>query len=152
MPTESLVQLDTNLDDLDPRLIPRAIDRLLAAGALDAWSTPILMKKGRPAFLLSALVPEDPAVVTAVRDTMFRETSTLGVRESTVVRHSLDRRMAVVDVDGHGVAVKIASLPNKDVVNVSVEWDDVERVAEATGRAAADVLAQAEAQARAANG
>ena len=60
--------------------------------------------------------------------------------------------MAVVDVDGHGVAVKIASLPNKDVVNVSVEWDDVERVAEATGRAAADVLAQAEAQARAANG
>jgi len=150
MPTESLVQLDTNLDDLDPRLIPRAIDQLLAAGALDAWTMPILMKKGRPAFLLSALVANEPDAIARVRDTMFRETTTLGIRESTVVRHSLDRRMTQVDVDGHEVAVKVASLTNGDVVNVSVEWDDVERIADATGRAAADILAEADAAARAA--
>ena len=149
MPTESLVQLDTNLDDIDPRVIPRAIEQLLDVGALDAWCTPIMMKKGRPAFQLSALVVDDPPTVAAVRDAMFRETTTLGIRESTVLRHSLERRSAVVAIDGFDIAVKIATLPSGDVANVSVEWDDVERVASATRRAAVDVLADAEAAARA---
>jgi len=150
MPTEPLVQLDTNIDDLDPRLIPRVIDRLLAVGALDAWCTPILMKKGRPAFTLSVLMADDHDAIATVRTTMFRETTTLGIRQSSVVRHSLDRRVATVTVDGHDLAVKVATLSGGDIVNVSVEWDDVERVADTTGRTAAEVLAEAEAAARAA--
>lgn len=145
MPTERLVQFDTNVDDLDPRLVPHLIDALLAAGALDAWATPILMKKGRPAVTVSALCRRDDAA--AVRSALFRESTTIGVRETEVIRHALERRTSSVVVDGHQIAVKLAE-DGGEVVNVSVEWDDVARVAGESGRAAADVLAEATAAAR----
>lgn len=152
MPTEQLVQLDTNVDDLDPRVVPHAIERLLAAGAVDAWATPILMKKGRPAFLLSALVTADDATLDGVRDTMFRETTTIGIRETVITRHALDRRTESVEVDGQTITVKIATRTEPDgstsTMNTSAEWDDVVRAAAATGRAAVDVLAEAHAAAR----
>ncbi len=145
MPTERLVQFDTNVDDLEPRLVPHLIDALLAAGALDAWVTPILMKKGRPAFTISALCRRDDAV--DVRSTMFRESTTIGVRETEVLRHALERRTSTVVVDGHEIGVKLAE-DDGAVVNVSVEWDDVADVAAATGRPAVEVLAEANAAAR----
>ena len=145
MPTERLVQFDTNVDDLDPRLVPHLIDALLAAGALDAWVTPILMKKGRPAFTISALCRSDDA--DSVRSTLFRESTTIGVRETEVLRHALERRSSTVVVDGHEIGVKLAE-DGGEIVNVSVEWDDVARVAGETGRAAVDVLAAANAAAR----
>ena len=92
------VVLETNVDDLDPRLWPGVLRELMAAGASDAWLTPILMKKGRPAHTLSVLVGADG--VDAVRDVVYRQTSTLGLRVLHVGKHSLDRRMATVQVGG----------------------------------------------------
>ncbi|HYX94536.1 MAG TPA: nickel pincer cofactor biosynthesis protein LarC, partial [Geodermatophilus sp.] len=84
---QQVVVLETNVDDLDPRAWPAVLADLLAAGALDAWLTPVLMKKGRPAHVVSALA--EPVAVPAVRAVLFRETTTLGVRESGVARQVL---------------------------------------------------------------
>ena len=144
-PTELVI--DANIDDLEPRLIPGALDALLAAGANDAWVTPILMKKGRPAYTLHALTRPDAA--EAVRRVFFRETSTIGVREHEVVKHALPREMLTVSVGGHPIAVKAARLDG-EVVNLQPEWDDVARAAAALDRPAIDVLAEAKAAALAA--
>ena len=121
---------ETNIDDMDPRLWPHVIDQLLVAGALDAWLTPIIMKKGRPAFTLSALC--DDAEAEAVRVTMFRETTTIGIREMPIARHVLDRSEATVEAGGQQIGVKTAYLDG-EVVNRSVEWDDVVAAAQTLG-------------------
>jgi uncharacterized protein (TIGR00299 family) protein len=144
-PTELVIE--ANIDDLDPRLLPGAIDALLAAGARDAWLTPILMKKGRPAHTLHALVPHSNA--EAVRRVFFRETSTIGVREHEVAKHALPRETFTVTVGGHPIAVKAARLDG-EIVNLQPEWDDVARAAAALRRPAIDVLAEAKAAALAA--
>ena len=141
----SAVVLEANVDDLDPRLWPDVIAALLAAGASDAWLTPILMKKGRPAHTLSVLVRAE--LLPAVRRTVFQQTSTIGVRESGWTKTALDRELRSVSVDGHPVAVKVARLAG-EVTNVQPEYDDVAAVAAATGRPAKEVLAEAAAAAR----
>lgn len=138
------VQIEANIDDLDPRLWPHVIDRLLAAGAHDAWATPMLMKKGRPAFTLGVLC--DPADVDGLQRLVFTETSTIGMRTFPVVKHALPRRFDSVEVGGASVAIKSASLDGA-VVNRSVEWDDVIQAAAALGLSAKDVLAAAIARA-----
>jgi uncharacterized protein (TIGR00299 family) protein len=132
--------VETNVDDLDPRLWPNVIAALLGAGASDAWLTPILMKKGRPAHTLSVLVRGDLAA--AVRTEIFRQTSTIGVREIPLGKTALDREMGTVEVSGGTVRVKIARHEGV-VVNVQPEYDDVAAVATATGRPIKDVLAEA---------
>ena len=139
------LQYEANVDDLDPRVWPRVIDRLLDAGADDAWVTPIVMKKGRPAFTLGALCAPD--VAEAVRRVIFTETSTIGLREATVQKYALDRSTTTVEVGGHEVDVKLARLDD-DVVNRSVEWDHVIAAADALGLSAKDVLASAIARSR----
>jgi uncharacterized protein (TIGR00299 family) protein len=137
--------VESNVDDLDPRVWPSVLAALLEAGASDAWLTPILMKKGRPAHTLSVLVDGDRA--DAVRDTVFRHTSTIGVREIPVGKHALDREMVVVHVGGQEVAVKLARLGGV-VVNAMPEYDDVARAAAALTRPVGDVLADAVAASR----
>ncbi len=144
-PTSAGILIETNVDDLDPRVWPAVIAALLDAGASDAWLTPILMKKGRPAHALSVLVPPDRA--EAVRATVFRETSAIGVREQRLDKHALDREMSSVEVDGHTIAVKLARHGGA-VVNAMPEYDDVARAAAAVGRPVADVLAEAVAASR----
>jgi uncharacterized protein (DUF111 family) len=145
----SAVVLETNVDDLDPRLWPGVIAALLDAGAADAWLTPILMKKGRPAHTLSVLVA--PAALPAVRRTVFEQTSTIGVRELAVAKTALDREERTVTVAGRPVRVKVARLEGR-VVNVQPEYDDVAAVAAATGRPVKDVLGEAAAAARSLHG
>ena len=142
---DTAVLIETNVDDLDPRVWPSVIAALLEAGASDAWLTPILMKKGRPAHALSVLVPPDLA--EAVRATVFRETSAIGVREQRLDKHALDREMSSVDVEGHRIGVKLARHEGA-VVNAMPEYDDVARAAAAVGRPVADVLADAVAASR----
>jgi pyridinium-3,5-bisthiocarboxylic acid mononucleotide nickel chelatase len=137
--------LECNVDDLDPRLWPAALAALLDAGASDAWLTPILMKKGRPAHTLSVLV--DAGHADAVREVVFAHTTTLGLRETPVTKQALQRREEVVDVDGHQVRVKIG-VSNGVVVNAQPEYDDVAAAAAATGQPPKSVLARAVAQAR----
>ena len=136
----SALLIETNVDDLDPRLWPNVLAALLDAGASDAWLTPILMKKGRPAHTLSVLVRGE--VVDVVRTEVFRQTSTIGVREIAIGKTALDRRMRTVTVAGHDIAVKLALLDG-EVLNAQPEYDDVARVASATGRPIKQVLAEA---------
>jgi hypothetical protein len=135
----------TNVDDLDPRLWPGVLTALLAAGADDAWLTPILMKKGRPAHTLSVLCPPDR--LASVRDAVFRETTTLGLRTTAVGKHALERAERQVDVDGRAVRVKLGLLDG-EVVNAMPEWEDVAAAAAALGRPAKQVLRAAQAAAQ----
>ncbi|SDO15058.1 nickel pincer cofactor biosynthesis protein LarC [Geodermatophilus sp. DSM 45219] len=139
--TTTAVVLEANVDDLDPRAWPVVLAALLDAGALDAWLAPVLMKKGRPAHVVAALA--GPAEVARVRDVLLRETTTLGVRETTVVRHAVRRSFDTVSVDGHPVAVKLGWGADGSVVNAMPEWEDVARAAAALDRPVKQVLAQA---------
>ncbi len=137
---DPVVLLETNVDDLDPRVWPGVLDELLQEGALDAWLTPVLMKKGRPAHTLSVLCP--PRLAPALRTVVLTRTSTLGVREQQVARTTLGRRWDVVDVLGQPVRVKSGELDGR-VVHRSPEWEDVAAAAAALGLPAQDVLARA---------
>lgn len=132
--------LAANIDDLDPRLWPGVIDRLLSAGAVDAWLTPILMKKGRPAHTVHVMCATSKA--DGLRRALFEETSTIGVRTMRVGKHALEREFVQVDVGGQTVRVKLARLDG-EVVNIAPEFDDVARAAAALGRPVKAVLAAA---------
>jgi uncharacterized protein (TIGR00299 family) protein len=137
---DEAVVLEANVDDLDPRVWPAVLAALLAAGASDAWLTPILMKKGRPAHTLSVL--SSRAALDAVRRVVFTESSTIGVREHRVAKTALDRDLRTVVVDGCDIAVKVARLDGV-VVNVAPEYDDVAAAAVRLGRPVKAVLAAA---------
>jgi uncharacterized protein (TIGR00299 family) protein len=137
--------IETNIDDLDPRVWPAVIAALLDAGASDAWLTPILMKKGRPAHTLSVLVAADRA--EPVRAAIFRQTSTIGLREQPLAKHALDREMVSVEIDGQRIAIKLARHDGV-LVNAQPEYDDVVRAAAALGRPVNDVLLDATAASR----
>jgi uncharacterized protein (TIGR00299 family) protein len=122
--------IESNLDDMSPELIPHAIERLLAAGAYDAWVTPIVMKKGRPAVTLSALVPQ--AELDRVLDVIYSETTTLGVRISRVEKDELERRWIEIEIEGRVVRVKLG-VRSGLVVTASPEYEDALSVARETG-------------------
>jgi uncharacterized protein (TIGR00299 family) protein len=134
------VVLEANVDDLDPRLWPGVLDGLLRAGADDAWLVPILMKKGRPAHTLTVLCA--PERRDALRERIFRDTSTLGVRESRREKTALPRAFRGVDVAGGTVAIKIGYAGGV-ITQVMPEFADVAEVARRTGRAERVVLQEA---------
>ncbi|SFL76637.1 nickel pincer cofactor biosynthesis protein LarC [Geodermatophilus ruber] len=142
------VVLEANVDDLDPRLWPGVLDTLHAAGASDAWLTPILMKKGRPAHTLSALCP--PERVAAVQAAVFATTSTIGLRVVPVGKVALERTTGSVEVLGGRVGVKLAVAGGRPV-NVSVEFEDVAALARERGLPVKEVLRAATAAAEAAH-
>jgi uncharacterized protein (TIGR00299 family) protein len=144
---EPTVLLEANVDDLDPRLWPETLAGLLRCGALDAWLVPIVMKKGRPAHTLCVLCRPDRAAV--LRDRIFRDTTTLGVREGALRRHALARAFVDVDVAGGTVAVKVGHARGA-IVQVMPEFDDVAALARRLDRSERQVLAEATAAAVAA--
>jgi len=137
--------LETNLDDLIPEFIPDAVERCLAAGALDVWAAPVTMKKGRPGLVFSALAR--PADQDRVAQAILEHTSALGVRVSSLQRYELEREWGSVDVDGHRVRIKLGRLDGR-VVNVAPEHDDCKFAADATGRPIKSIWAAALAAAR----
>jgi uncharacterized protein (DUF111 family) len=137
---DAAVILEANVDDLDPRVWPSVLARLLEAGASDAWLTPIVMKKGRPAHTLSALAPADR--LEEIRRVIFTESSTIGLREHSVGKRALAREVRTVQVEGVDVRVKVALLDG-EVVNASPEFDDVAAAAAQLGRPVKAVLAAA---------
>ena len=139
-----LLVLEANVDDLVPELVPDAIDALLAAGALDAWTAPIVMKHGRPAVAISALCERD--ALDDVRRTFFEATTTLGVRVHEVARPELDRRIVEIDLveGGPRIRVKIGVLDGR-AVNAKPEHADVVEAARKLGRPVRSVHAQASA-------
>jgi pyridinium-3,5-bisthiocarboxylic acid mononucleotide nickel chelatase len=129
-PTAAM-QLEANVDDLDPRLWPGVVDELLEHGALDAWLTPIVMKRGRPAVTIHALVREETADDTA--DLLMDRTGTLGVRMHRVERRIRTREFSEIDVQGQRIAVKIARDAAGSVVRREPEFRDVVAAARVLG-------------------
>ncbi len=136
----AVLQLDCEIDDMNPQLFGPVADRLLEAGALDTFLTPVQMKKGRPGTLLTVLLPADKrqAVVTVV----FRETTTIGVRFHAVDRETLDREWREVAIGGGVVRMKLASRQGQ-VLNAAPEFEDCLRVANMTGQPVKAVQAEA---------
>ncbi|MFD4668766.1 nickel pincer cofactor biosynthesis protein LarC [Lentzea sp. NPDC058450] len=138
--TEHAVLLETNVDDLDPRLWPGTIARLLEDGASDAWLVPIVMKKGRPAYTLCVL--SEPEHVEKLRARMFRDTGTLGVREGHLRKTSLRRSFIAVDVPGGKVSLKIGHACGV-IVQVMPEFEEVVALARRVNRPERLVLQEA---------
>ncbi|MEI8218702.1 MAG: nickel insertion protein, partial [Elusimicrobiota bacterium] len=86
---DTVILLETNIDDMDPRVYPYVLEKLMAAGARDAWLAQVLMKKGRPGMIISVLCDAD--VEQALCAILFGETTTLGIRRSVRERVVLER-------------------------------------------------------------
>jgi uncharacterized protein (DUF111 family) len=137
---ETVTELSTNLDDVTGEVLGHAISQLVDAGALDAWATPIVMKKGRPAHTLSVLAT--PTDAPRLVDMMMSTTGTLGVRTRQIERTVAARRMVTVSVDGQHIDVKVSDF------RVKAEFDHVLKAAEALGLPVAEVVTRAEALAQ----
>jgi len=124
--SSGILEVACNIDDMSGEVFAYVIERLLLAGALDAWAEPIVMKKGRPAYKLVFLVVESK--LTELLDVVFEETTTLGVRYHQVERTVLERRSAVVATPYGSVAVKYG-LCNGAVVNIAPEFESCKEIA-----------------------
>jgi pyridinium-3,5-bisthiocarboxylic acid mononucleotide nickel chelatase len=139
-PAPEVVLIETNLDDFSPELVPDAVERCFGAGALDVWTAPAHMKKGRPGFVFSALAR--PSSEQAVAHAMLEETSALGVRVTRLRRYELEREERSVELDGGTVRVKIGRLDGR-IVNIAPEHDDCAELARRTGRPVKSIWAAA---------
>jgi len=133
---QPVVLLEANLDDATGEVLAHAVEALLDAEAHDAWITPVIMKKGRPGHVVSALV--DPALVGALRRILQSETGTFGVRGTTLERWPASRAVDQVEVEGLPVRVKVS--PGR----VKAEQRDAARVAARTGLPLREVVSRAE--------
>lgn len=137
---ETVVQIETNLDDLNPQAYETVMDRLFAAGALDVTLTPVIMKRGRPGIVLTTLASREQA--EAVAGVVLRETTTLGVRMQEMQRRILPRRVRTVRTRGGLVRVKLAEA-ERGLMKAAPEYQDCKRIAERTGRPVRDVMDEA---------
>ena len=140
---DRLVVIESNIDDATGETLGHTIDRLVGAGAKDVWVTPIVMKKGRPAHVISVLA--DVARAQELGAMLLGETGSIGYRSSVVDRVSMDRWIDTVLVGGHEIAIKVTPHRSK------AEHVDVVAAAAALGRPAREVAAEAEALWRAGN-
>jgi uncharacterized protein (TIGR00299 family) protein len=123
---EEVVVLEANLDDLSPQIIGYTAERLLAAGALDVFTTPVQMKKTRPGTLVTVLAR--PQEETTLRGILLEETSTLGARSRRERRHVLARRHETVQTPWGEVRIKIGSAGGT-ALNTAPEYEDCRRIA-----------------------
>lgn len=131
-----ILELACNLDDMTPEAVGFAMEQLFAAGALDVYTTPIGMKKNRPGVLLTCMCREDDR--EAMLRTIFRHTSTLGVRVSVCDRYTLSRRQYAVQTPDGEIRVKESS--GWGVLRRKAEFEDLARIARQTGKSIAEVL------------
>ncbi len=123
---DSSIVIETNIDDMSPQVYDYLIGKLLEQGAQDAYLTPVIMKKGRPAVLLSVLT--DKSTTDAILDAIFRETTSIGVRIREVGRRKLLREIAAVDTVYGRVKMKI-SRRSGEVLTATPEYEDCLRIA-----------------------
>lgn len=145
--TDSMWVLETNIDDLDPRVWPTVLAGLLEAGAADAWLVPIVMKKGRPAHTLCVLA--HAAEREVLRNRVFELTTTIGIREVPVSRVALDRDWRAVALHGGEIRIKVAVRAGR-IVHATPEFDDAAALALARDVPVRQVLDEAIAAAEAA--
>ena len=124
---DEVVLVETNLDDMSPQLQGTVFEAVFRAGALEVWSTPVQMKKGRPGLVVSALArPED---LPGIEEAFFEESTTIGLRIRRVRRRILPRERLVVETPYGAVGIKVARLGDR-VVNASPEFEEAREAAE----------------------
>jgi uncharacterized protein (TIGR00299 family) protein len=138
--SDRVVQIETNLDDLNPQAYETTLERLFSAGALDVTLMPVIMKHGRPGIVLTALA--SPEKAQAVADRVLQETSTLGVRIQDLARRVLPRRTVEVRTKDGLIRVKVADL-GSGRSKAAPEYQDCKRIAEQTGRPLRDIMDEA---------
>jgi len=143
--TETIVQMETNIDDMSPQLYEPLMERLFEAGALDVHLTPVIMKRSRPGVVLTALCP--PGRVDDLAQVLFDESSTIGVRWTAYQRARLDREMVTLATAYGPVGFKVSRRRGR-VVTVTPEFEDVRRIARDKGLPVKEVLDQARAEGR----
>jgi hypothetical protein len=133
----SLVELVTNIDDMNPQLFAAASERLLAAGALDVWLAPIQMKKGRPGVMMTVIAPAP--LESTLADVLLRETTTLGVRVRPLAhRHEARRDVRRVETPFGALRVKVKWI-GPEVVGATPEYDDCVSAAQAGSKSVREV-------------
>jgi len=137
---DRVMQVETNLDDVNPQTYDHITERLFQGGALDVTLTPVIMKRGRPGIVLTCLVA--PAHLHPMLDVLFEETTALGVRVQEVARYVLPRQFVSVRVKGGVVRMKIGAVDHA-TSKAAPEYLDCKRIAEATGRPVKAVLEEA---------
>lgn len=137
---DAVVQIETNLDDLQPQAYEMVMERLFAAGALDVTLTPVIMKRGRPGIVLSVLAARQKA--EAIAGVVLRETTALGLRMQEVSRRVLPRHVEHVRISSGEVRVKVAEV-ERGRMKVAPEYSDCKRVAEQTGKTVREVMEEA---------
>lgn len=142
---DDLIEIEATVDDLDPRIWPAVLDALVQAGAVDAWLTPVVMRKGRPGNVVTALVAGES--IDATTRALFTHSTTLGVRLRSVARRALPRDEVVVHVEGFEVRVK-RGLLDGELVTIQTEYADAAAAAERLGVPVRTVLERAAALAR----
>ena len=120
--SETLIMIETNLDDTTPQVLGYVSERAFALGALDCFLTPVQMKKNRPGTLVSILCRADEQLV--LTKLLFDETTTLGVRSYEVVRRALAREFVKVETEFGTISVKVAHAKDGRVSNVAPEFED----------------------------
>jgi len=129
--TDTVVRLETSLDDLSPEVVAAVLEKLLARGALDAWLTPVQMKKNRPGVQLTVLADEE--ALDRLVEIMLTETSAFGLRVDRVMRIKLERRFETVPTEFGEVTVKLG-LKGGVIVQVAPEFESCREIAERSGR------------------
>jgi pyridinium-3,5-bisthiocarboxylic acid mononucleotide nickel chelatase len=142
---ETIMQVETTVDDMSPQLWEVVIERLFETGALDVYLTPVTMKKSRPGTVLTALCA--PERVTDLSRVLFEESPTIGVRWTAYQRERLDREMVTLSTAYGAIPFKVSRLDGR-VVTVTPEFDEVRRIARAKGLPVREVLDQARAESR----
>jgi len=132
--------MECSIDDMNPQLYPHVLERLFAAGALDAYLAPVHMKKGRPGMLLTVIARED--ATERLREIVYRETTTLGIRYARTAREKIEREFATVTVKGCAIRIKIGK-HNGEVLNIQPEYEDCKNATEKIGIALKTVQALA---------
>lgn len=132
---EEIAVLETNIDDMSPEIMGFAIEKLFEGGALDAFYTPIYMKKNRPAVKLTVLAAKGSE--EKMLDIIFSETSTLGVRRTVTTRYCMDRETVKVDTGYGEVRVKVSS--RGDIKKYAPEYEDCREIANKCGIPLANV-------------
>jgi uncharacterized protein (TIGR00299 family) protein len=122
---DEIVSIETNIDDMNPEIYPYVIEKLITAGAHDAYLIPIVMKKGRPGILLSVLV--ERAKIERILEIVYRETTTLGVRIQPIERKKLPRAQKQMNTSFGIISVKVIMVDGKE--QLRVEFEECKRIA-----------------------
>ena len=142
---ETIVQLETTIDDMSPQLYEPLMERLLEAGALDVFLTPVIMKRSRPGIVLTALA--EPSKVGDLSTILFEESTTIGVRWTGYERSRLERELVTLPTAYGSLQFKLARLGGR-LVTLTPEFSEVIRIAREKGLPVREVLDQARTDAR----